>query len=344
MSATAVDIAIFAHNEARGISKFISQLSAQTIFSEPGLDVRVLILANGCTDETAAIARHEIAALPPALSERLAVIDLAEGGKSRTWNTFTHELARPESVYYLYVDADIDLPVTNGFATMVAQMASRRELEVFVSRPLKDTAYYKIDIGLVPWLISQGGGSLDDFRTSIAGSLYILRKETAKAIHMPVGLPVEDGFLRAMILTRLHTEPEDLSRIDGDPDVFHIYESIRDVPGLIQHQTRLVLGGAINAVLFAHISEKAPTFEAARSLLATAAQEPGWLSSVLAQKLPSKSYGYVPLGFLYKRLVYTWQNMSLKRLLMLPLGFFLDLAAYVGATLKLMRRGGAGYW
>ena len=81
----------------------------------------------------------------------------------------------------------------------------------------------------------------------------------------------EDGFIRAMVLTDLLSAPQDLTRIDGDPEAFHVYESIRDIGALIRHQTRIVVGSAVNAALFAHIRRHAPTEEQAHALLTAAA-------------------------------------------------------------------------
>ena len=49
-----IDIGVFAHNESAGIAAMVARLLAQDI---AGLDARILVLANGCTDDTAAQAR-----------------------------------------------------------------------------------------------------------------------------------------------------------------------------------------------------------------------------------------------------------------------------------------------
>ena len=78
--------------------------------------------------------------------------------------------------------------------------------------------------------IAAGGDGLTDYRKSICGQLFILRADMARRIGLPAGLPVEDGFFRAMIVTDLLSGPERLDVLDGDPGVFHVYESIR-TPG-----------------------------------------------------------------------------------------------------------------
>ena len=67
---TRVDIGVFAHNEAAGIAAMVAQLLAQDL---AGLEARILILANGCTDDTAALARAAAA------GSAVEMVELAEG-------------------------------------------------------------------------------------------------------------------------------------------------------------------------------------------------------------------------------------------------------------------------
>ncbi|MFD1807695.1 hypothetical protein ACFSHQ_04575 [Gemmobacter lanyuensis] len=64
-----VDLGIFAHDEGATIGRMVAGVLAQ---DRGGLDLRVLVLANGCTDDTAARARAAGA----------EVADLPEGGKA----------------------------------------------------------------------------------------------------------------------------------------------------------------------------------------------------------------------------------------------------------------------
>ena len=47
-----VDLGVFAHDEAAGIAAMVAGLRAQVL--PPGVDLRLLVLANGCRDDTAA--------------------------------------------------------------------------------------------------------------------------------------------------------------------------------------------------------------------------------------------------------------------------------------------------
>ena len=327
-----VDIGVFAHNEAAGITAMVAALLAQDL---AGLDARILVLANGCTDRTADLARAAGA----------EVADLPEGGKSRTWNRFVHDLSRLDAEVLIFADADIDLPEPDALKRLVLGLQARPDLHVMNSRPVKDIAARPQGLGWQDRLIAMAGGTLDDWRTAICGQLYAMPSARARAHWMPVGLPVEDGFLRAMVLTDSLTKPEDLSRIDGT-DVWHIYESERTIPALIRHQVRIIIGSAINMAVFETIRAQ-PAADRAQALHQAAVQE-GWLSTVIRARLPRFPDGYVPLHFLVKRCQNLLRDpgrlLRPKGILLLVAGFGFDLIVYVLAQIRMMRGTGAGHW
>lgn len=341
-----LDIGIFAHDEAGRIGQLIADLGRQDIFDGTEPELRIQILANGCTDDTVSEAQAAIAALPAAIAARFEVIDLPQGGKSRTGHRYIHEFSRPSADLLGFMDADIRLPRPDTLRRMVEIMATRPELRVLTSRPIKDVAYHKLQTGAAGRLIAAGGGGLTDWRKSICGQLFILRAATARRIGLPAGLPVEDGFFRAMILTDLLSEPQDLTRIDGDPEVFHVYESIRTAGELLHHQTRIVIGSAVNAALYGKIRREAPTEPQAHALLMRAAGDDGWLSRTLSEELPRRPYGYVPTEFLVKRWRH-WRSSgrrSPKGIAMLMAGLVMDWIVWLQASYKMYRGAGSGHW
>lgn len=327
-----VDIGVFAHDEGAGIARMVAGLLAQDF---GGLDVRLLVLANGCHDDTAARARAAGA----------EVADLPEGGKSRTWNRFVHDLSRPTADVLVFADADIELPEPDAIRRLVAELVARPGLHVMNSRPVKDIAARPQGLGWQDRLIGLAGGTLDNWRTAICGQLYAMPAAKARAHWMPVGLPVEDGFLRAMVLTDELTRPEDLSRIDG-ADVWHIYESERTIRSLIRHQVRIVIGSAINMAVFETIRRSSG--QERPDLLRRAATQEAWLSHAIRERLPRWPDAFVPLHFLVKRtqnlLRQPRKILRPKGLVLLVVGFGFDLIVYVLAQMRMARGTGAGHW
>ncbi|EEW26717.1 glycosyltransferase [Rhodobacter ferrooxidans] len=332
--AVCVDIGVFAHDEAAGIAAMLAGVLAQDIWADAGYDLRLLVLANGCTDDTVARA-----------SGLAEVVDLPQGGKSRTWNAFVHELSRREAEVLICCDADIALPDPATLRLLVQGLLERPAVKVFTSRPVKDIAQPGAALGAQDRLIAAAGGTLEEWRRALCGQLYALRTGAARGLHLPVGLPVEDGFLRAMLLTDALTVPEDLTRIDGG-DAYHVYASERRIGALIRHQTRIVIGSAINAACFAHL--RALPQAARHAELARAAGDDGWLARVLAEQLPRAPFGYVPLHFLTKRSIHLLRQQgtlaSPKRLAVLVAGFGFDLIVYLNAQIRMARGTGPGHW
>ena len=346
MSAIVCDLGIFAHQEEDTIGTILSDLVAQSALGDPGIDLRIVVVANGCTDGTVRAAEAFRDAQPPDIAARIQVADLPLGGKSRAFNTFVHDISRPEAAYLVFCDADIRLVRTDVLARMLTGLRSTPAQQVFVSRPIKDVNHFALPVGPVARLIASGGDGLADWRTAICGQLYAMRTGAARAIHLPVGLPVEDGFVRAMVLTDLLTNPEDLARIDGDPYVFHVYESIRTPGALVRHQARIVTGSAVNEAIFRHMRRVAPELGASRRLLEESARADGWLDRVLREELPRAPHGYVPFHFLFWRLTALrgrrwWRPRTLA---VTAAGFALDSVAWVQASLKLWRGRAAGHW
>lgn len=328
-----VDIGIFAHNEATGIAAMVTRALAQDVV---GMDARILVLANGCTDDTAA----------RAASAGAEVANLPLGGKSRTWNRFVHDLSRSDAEVLIFVDADIEFSAPDCLRRLALELAARPALWVLNSQPVKDIVARPDGLKAMDKIIAAAGGGLDDWKTAICGQLYAMPAARARSLHLPVGLPVEDGFLRAMVLTDALVNPEDFSRIDGLDGLSHIYASERGIPALIRHQTRIVIGSAIN---FAAFDTLRALPEAARlPELARAADDATWLPRAIRARLPSLPFGYVPLHFLTKRLGRAVsnprENLRPKRIVVTILGFGFDAIVYLLAQYKMARGTGAGYW
>ena len=328
-----VDIGVFAHNEAAGIADMVARLLAQDL---SGLEARILVLANGCTDATAHLAR----------AARAEVADLAEGGKSRTWNRFVHDLAREEAEVLIFIDADITFTAPDCLRRLALGLVARPELWVLNSQPVKDIVARPEGLGALDKIIAAAGGGLDDWKTAICGQLYAMPATRARRFHLPIGLPVEDGFLRAMVLTDALTGPEDFGRIDGLDGLSHLYASERRIAALIRHQTRIVIGSAINFAAFEAL--RALPEEARRPALARAAADEGWLVRAMHARLPSWPFGYVPLHFLTKRLLRLWSHprdlLRPKRVFLALMGFGFDAIVYVLAQYRMARGTGAGHW
>lgn len=331
-----IDIAVFAHNEEQNMQAMLETLARQDIFAQLGLSVHVMICANGCTDRTVEVAQSVIAGLVP--PKNYEVLDLPQGGKSRTWNYFVHDASRKDADFLIFCDADISIPEADMLRRLITFIQERPAIAAASSRPVKDIVHAPQKLSLSDKIIAAAGGTLNDWRKSICGQLYVMRAPVSRSFHLPIGLPVEDGFVRAMTLTDVFQGPEDLNRIDGDEGLLHVYKSERSARALIRHQVRIVIGSAINTPIYMLLAQS----QNPPALLQAAAADPNWLHVLFRKELPRR-YGYVPLTFLTKRLN-GFRAASLKRKIVIAIGFCFDALVYVIAQIKMARGQGVGYW
>src|SRR5262249_11898295 len=129
---------LLAHNEAPRIGKTLQSLFAQDVFQ--GFATEIVIVANGCTDETARVARRSLADHHAAWSARRTarVEELAVAGKANAWNHFVHELSSPRASVLVLMDADITFLSTNTISSMVSTLENCPQAVVCVDQPVKN--------------------------------------------------------------------------------------------------------------------------------------------------------------------------------------------------------------
>lgn len=344
---TNVCLGILARNEAAGIAKLIADLGEQSLLLADSFDITIIVVANGCTDDTAKVAKTAFEAGPFARNAvTTAVRDVARPGKSNAWNLLVHEFAPQESDFILFLDGDIRIPKKDTLELVIRKLTESPHAVVAVDRSVKDLSLER-PVGIKERLIRAGTGTATDTRTAIAGALYCVRASELHDIWLPLGLPGEDGFLRAMLLTSSFSRQEDLSRIVYVGNAFHVFDSLRTVSDLVAHNVRLAIGTAINILLFHHLREiQAQGQRPGEYIRQRNEADSNWVNELLRERLKSH---YFPLEgrFLLRRLRRA-RRAPVRRLpKLLPivvLGTAFDVVVYLKAT-GLMRRGaGAGFW
>lgn len=173
-------VAVFAHNEARGIRACL-----ESIMHATSHELECYVLANACTDETERIVldvakRHS--------NVHLVSIDL--GDKANAWNVFVHDVAPKGAEVYVFVDGDVRV-----CANAIALLA----------QALRDTPHANGASAL-----PSSGRDIERFRAAmieekgVAGNLYALRgtfveRIVTQGIKMPIGVIGEDSLVGAML-------------------------------------------------------------------------------------------------------------------------------------------------
>lgn len=115
-----VSVLIPAHNEALWLPSCLTALLASDPVPE---GAEVIIVANGCSDDTAGIARGFIGDAK-ARDWSLSVIELAEGGKLGAWNA-GEAAAAGEVLIYLDADVNVSPPLIGQLAETLDGSAPR---------------------------------------------------------------------------------------------------------------------------------------------------------------------------------------------------------------------------
>jgi len=342
-----VAIGIFAHNEMDNIVTTLESLAQQDVFSLgifPDYHTTVSVLANGCTDETANIAEAYLSQVP-ALNGNIVVID--KPGKSNAWNEFIHSSESEFVDYFVCMDSDITFGSGNVISRLIDRLSASEEAYLAVDIAEKDTLLKssktiseKISL-IFSRMMKQGS-------TAVAGSLYCAKGERLRKIYMPEGLPVEDGFLRAMIVTDLFTKKDNNKRILVVDDACHYFTPDASIRSLLKHEERLLIGTFINSVIYGYLWETvAHTQIDAGSLVARNNNErPNWVEELIVN-YREKHDPLIPKHFYYKYWS-RWKTFGpSKKILSFTL---VSIASIVKFCLikkiekRLSRESGLGFW
>ena len=343
-----VSVGIFAHNEEQNIGATLESLFRQSLLKTPlDLDVssiEVLCLANGCTDGTMEVAsRHN----PIALSSiDYRVVEMPEPGKSRTWNAFVHDHSDRNADFLILMDADIIFEEEDVLEQLIRQLIAEPHAEVATDTPVKAFTRDAENLSIA----DRGSLAASKQKSMVGvlcGQLYCARAHALRAIWLPPELPVEDGYLAAMITTSGFTNTTDLSRIAWVPTARHFFRTHRSIAGYIAHEARIIVGSVINSWLFSVLWEEGRKGHAGAFVQRQNASDRLWLSKLIEEKVRSGGAWLIPKHFMLWRLEPLKGQPLSGKLKRAPIAFAattLNTIACVRANAILKRRDAAAHW
>ncbi len=247
-------LGILAYNEEERIEQTLAGLLKQDLWMQEGVEASVHVVVNGSRDRTAERARHFFEANAPGAAA--VVHDLERAGKANAWNEFVHRLSPADAEMLILADADIRLPQADALRRMVETLRASETAVACVDAPRKDFSQVRMS-----WLERKISGSASDLAAKgppkLCGQLYVARAEALRCIFLPEPLLVEDGLIKAMLVTRNFAEaelPERLVRAEG---VYHLYEPEAGLRAFYRHEKRIFIGSLSNFMLFRRMREVA---------------------------------------------------------------------------------------
>ncbi len=327
-----ISLGMPAYNESQRIADTIRCVLAQSLFRDPPANiecVELVIVPNGCTDATAEVAQNTLDEALPALthgkvSARVEVI--AQAGKSNAWNHFVHSFSRQDADVVFLLDSDVLFTPDRCFEMLLEKLGESPQAHAVVGRPMKDIALKKRK-SLFDRISLLGSAANDQDHPAIAGSLYAVRGEIIRRIWMPRGLLVEDGFVRAMLITNFFTNSnysaqyDRIVRADGAHQVF---EAVRNPLGIFKHSRRLLVGVRINACIYDKLWHLPKGEDAGSWCQRRNEENPDWLRDLVREKIKSLGFWVMPDGLVFRR----FRELREKPLARAIRSFFLAIFAF----------------
>ena len=352
-----ISIGILAWNEEDVIEATLTSLFQQSALQGstsalPDSEWEIIVVPNGCTDDTAAIARRVLKNLVSHVDSQkiaFAVHELKEPGKSNAWNHYIHEFSSKDADLILMIDADIAFGEAETISNTVKALMQNPQAVVAVDLPLKN-ATKKIKKTLVERISVAASRAATTGPPAIAGSFFCARASALRKIWMPKGLAVEDGFLRAMIITDCFRSAIDLGKIIRAQNATHYYETLTSFRAIFRHELRMVIGTAVNCyftwdfLMFA----TDPSGSGAGVLIRNRTEkDPSWYPRFIDNSIRNHGFWVLPRGMLFRRFsgYKRYRSMGLfKWILVALVGFLLDLPVFIVANRRLKKGGAIGYW
>jgi glycosyltransferase involved in cell wall biosynthesis len=352
-----ISIGILAWNEESVIENTLSSLFRQSAFQVTSdllseAEWEIIVVPNGCSDGTAAVARRVLAKLVgQAVNPKIAfaVHELKESGKSNAWNHFIHEYSSKQAELILMIDADIEFGELETISNTVKALLQNPRAVVAVDQPLKDVVK-KTKKTLLEWFSVTASSVSTSGTPGIAGSFFCARTEALRQIWMPKGLSVEDGFLRAMIVTDCFRSAADEAKIIRAENASHYYETLTSFRAIFRHELRMVIGTAVNCYLTWDFLLFAtdPSGPGAGVLIRNKTEkDPSWYPMLIDNSIKNHGFWVLPRGMLFSRFsrFKRYRGLGLvKCTLVVAVGFLLDLPVFIAANRRLKKGGIVGYW
>lgn len=334
-----ISVGILAYNEESSIGSTVRSVLAQSIFIDlvGVVYAELVVVPNGCRDRTVERASEVIHEVGPLLGDCASarVSELLESGKESAWNHFVHEASSKDSDYLVLVDADVRLEHPDVLRDLVACLAAHPDAVLAGGVPVKH-----IELGGRLSILDRLSVNATSLRLGMkgifAGCLYCGRASVLRSFRLPTALMGEDAFVRAMIVTRGFTQPDDPSLIVRARTARVVFEAYTSPTEVLRNKTRRMLELTINSMFYERFwAEAKPGRDAGRITLECFEANPGWSEEFVQREFVRRGRRPIPSRFVTSQFKQLRHHSFRKRVALLPVALAtlpLNAVAYRRAT------------
>lgn len=295
----ALSIGMMAWNEEGSIRDTLESLFRQSIFER--LHARhemceILVLADGCTDGTAQVAREFFEQMDREHSWgggcSARVIELPGPAGNDAWNRFVHEFSAVDARFIALMDSRIAFHHRDTLYNLMAALERRPHASASSDRACKDLLFKeRKTVGERLSLATSFMAAKPDGQ--VTGQLYCMRTKTARNLYLPRDLGGSAGiFFQQAICTDFFSHDPDPSRIVAAPNAAHIYPARLTLQETLDREQRQMAGQTGVHVLFQYVATL--SFEDRQNLADTLRREelrdPDWLKKLIARHLRARPF------------------------------------------------------
>lgn len=294
----AVSIGVFASNEEGPLRAALEALFRQSVFERLGLheSSEVLVIAHGCRDGTAAIARDAIARMQREHAWATAIaahtIEIDERSRNLAWNRFVHAFSAVEARYLVTLHADVLLHHRDAIAGLVAALAYDPRVRAAFGDRVADVLF-KERRTFWERLAARATSTADDAEPRLNGEFCALRAATARKLSLPAELGAgADDFATAVLGSDFLRGGFDPSRLARPREAAHIWPAPTNPHDALNTRKRRMLGQAASSVLLDYLRglPRRDRVELAATLQRHAAADPAWLATLIAKRVCGRAW------------------------------------------------------
>lgn len=297
-------LGLLAWNEADSIGATLASVAQQSLLplAQAGtFDLEIIVVPNGCTDHTAALARQALQPIAekfPAI--RYRVVELAEGGKSRAWNELIHQIAPQDATHFIMMDADIELLTPTTLEALWRTLEDHPRAVFATDLPVKHLVR-KTNLTPLDRILLAAGQMTRATPGQLTGQLYAARGASLRQVIMPKGLIVEDGFLKQILCTGGYSHNPDNSLIVRAEGASHLFECYTKLGDIWNHQIRQAIGHTLYTYFTAWVRENITERPIFPTLRKKCLEDPDWFLQEIRRQIERRGWWVMDRPSLWMR-------------------------------------------